>query len=70
MELKVKTENIFVSQDELGFGLDMGDTIVFVKGKIGKQLKITPTKEDIEKTTPDRVEKKKGRSKKVTNDRR
>lgn len=56
LELKVKTENVFISQDELGFGLDMGDTVCFMKSKTGKQLKIAPTEEDIKKTTPDRVE--------------
>jgi hypothetical protein len=47
-----------MAQDEIGFGLDMGDTVKFQKGKIGKQLKIAPTDEDIKKATPDRIEKK------------
>lgn len=55
LELKVKTENVFVAQDELGFGLDMGDTVCFVKSMTGKQLKIAPSEEDIKKTTPDRL---------------
>lgn len=65
LELKVKTEDVFVAQDELGFGLDMGDTVCFEKSKTGKQLKIAPTPEDLKKTTPDPASKKKGRPKKV-----
>lgn len=54
----MKTDNILMAQDEINFGLDMGDTVKFQKGKTGKQLKIGPTEEDIKKTTPDRIEKK------------
>jgi len=36
----------------------MGDTVKFQKGKIGKQLKIAPTKKDLEKMAPDPAEKK------------
>lgn len=65
LELKVKTENVFVAQDELGFGLDMGDTVCFEKIKSGKQLKIAPTAEDLKKITPEIIRKKRERSMKV-----
>jgi hypothetical protein len=52
----VKTEDVFGAESELDFGLDMGDTVKFQKGKIGKQLKIAPTEEDIKKTTPDKIQ--------------
>lgn len=51
----MKTEDVFGAESELDFGLDMGDTVKFTRGKIGKQLQIAPSKEDLEKTKPDLI---------------
>lgn len=54
----MKTEDVFGSESELGFGLDMGDTVNLDKRKMGKQLKIAASKEDLKKMAPDPAEKK------------
>lgn len=54
----MKTDDTFGAESELDFGLDMGDTVKFQKGKIGKQLKIAPGPKDLEKIAPDPAEKK------------
>ena len=46
IEIKITTENVFVAQNELGFSLDLGDTVDFIKTKANKQTKIADSEKE------------------------